>query len=230
MQQWLNCKARRPSLFTEAETIAQINADSVLIKKSLIFSINLKLLDGVAKHRFIKAAGQRQGRSTLLGGNIIFRLIYLILYFHRNRTNQSRINFVGTRAIAQLPVVGTSPGIEFTGWIDRQAVVISRGDLDPICGSANFYRAIFIANRAIAQLPVVGTPPGVEFTVFVDRKVVVTSAKERREDRFRYSRRFFYTIARRIGMTNYRFIDTIYIVALPTELGNYKVALSNAGR
>ena len=156
MQQWLNCKARRPSLFTEAETIAQINADSVLIKKSLIFSINLKLLDGVAKHHFIKAAGQRQaqrkGRSTLLGGNIIFRLIYLILYFHRNRTNQSRINFVGTRAIAQLPVVGTSPVIEFTGWIDRQAVVISRGDLDPICGSANFYRAIFIANRTIAQV------------------------------------------------------------------------------
>ena len=44
LQQSLNCKADDPSLFTEAETITQINADSVLRKKSLISSINLELL------------------------------------------------------------------------------------------------------------------------------------------------------------------------------------------
>ena len=79
------------------------------------------------------------------------------------------------RTIAQLPVIVISPGVEFTGCIDRQAVATCRGDLTPICGSTNSFWAISRGNRAIAQLSVIVESPDVELTGCVDRQAVVPS-------------------------------------------------------
>ena len=84
----------------------------------------------------------------MLWANIIFRLLFFRFNFHRNRSA-----FVEIRTIAQSSLTVISPGIELTVFVDRQAVVTSRGYTELICGIANFYWAGFIVNCTIAHLP-----------------------------------------------------------------------------